>query len=73
MCLTSLHRVIEWVPVFERLPEDDVVKLVTCQPKKGAANVNRAYYSNGKWHGSGSMSGVIAWAEMPAPYRKGEN
>lgn len=59
-----------WISIKEKLPEDNEVKLVTCQPKKGAANVNRAYYSNGMWHGSGSMSGVVAWMEMPEPYKE---
>jgi len=57
-----------WIPVSNRLPSDDEMKLVTCETKKGVKNVNRAYYSEGSWHGSGSMSGVIAWSAMPKPY-----
>lgn len=61
-----------WIPCSERTPETDEVMLVTAQPKKGAPNVNRAYYMNGHWHGSGSMSNVVAWMEMPEPYKEGD-
>ncbi len=60
---------IVWIPVDEDTPKDDGIKLVTCKPKKGEPNVNRAYYDGQFWHGSGSMSGVTAWAEPPQPYR----
>lgn len=58
-----------WIPVEERLPEDDSMVLVTCQTKKGIRSVNRAYCDGAFWHGSGSMSGVIAWRPLPDPYR----
>ena len=57
-----------WIPVENKLPRDDDIALVTCETKKGVRSVNRAYYFNGSWHGSGSMSGVIAWAPLPKPY-----
>lgn len=53
-----------WILASEQLPTDDEVKLVTCQTKKGVRTWNRAYYSNGSWSGSGSMSNVIAWKDM---------
>lgn len=59
----------KWIPEKERLPENDEMVLVTCITKKGVRSVNRAYYSSGFWHGSGSMSGVIAWMPLPEPYR----
>ena len=58
-----------WISVEERLPEDDRMVLVTCQTKKGIRSVNRAYCDGAFWHGSGSMSGVIAWRPLPEPYR----
>ena len=60
----------EWIPVAKRLPETNKMMLVTCKPKKGDANVNRAYYDGQFWHGSGSMSGVIAWMPLPEPYKE---
>lgn len=59
---------MKWIPVTERLPEDDSLKLVSCCTKKGFKSVNRAYYWRGAWHGSGSMSGVEAWMDLPEPY-----
>ena len=58
-----------WIPVEERLPEDEEMVLVTCQTKTGRKSVNRAWYGEGFWHGIGSMSGVIAWRALPEPYQ----
>lgn len=46
------------------LPDDDALKVVICRTQKGVLSWNRAYYAWGSWHGSGSMSGVIAWANL---------
>lgn len=59
-----------WIPVVHCLPEEGEMVLVTCKTQKGLKTVNRAYHSDGFWHGSGSMSNVIAWMPMPAPYDK---
>lgn len=66
--IARFSRDSDWIPVGERLPEDDNMVLVTCQTKKGTRNVNRAYCDGTFWHGSGSMSGVIAWMPLPKPY-----
>ena len=58
-----------WIPVKERLPEDESMMLVTCQTKAGIRTVNRAWYGGGFWHGTGSMSEVVAWMPLPEPYR----
>lgn len=58
----------EWIPVTDRLPEDDRMVLVSCKTKKGVKSVNRAYYNGAYWCGNGSMSGVEAWMELPEPY-----
>lgn len=71
-CLAALQeeqRKHQWIPVAERLPDQDDMVLVTCRTKKGMLSVNRAYLSNGFWHGSGTMSGVIAWMLLPEPYQ----
>lgn len=60
----------EWIPCSERLPDNDDIMLVSCRTKKGVNSVNRAYYADGFWHGSGSMSGVTAWMLLPEPYTK---
>lgn len=59
------------IPVEERLPEDEEMVLVTCQTKTGRKSVNRAWYGEGFWHGTGSMSGVIVWRALPEPYQPG--
>ncbi|WP_024852897.1 DUF551 domain-containing protein [Mediterraneibacter gnavus] len=59
-----------WIPVSEKLPEDERMVLVTCQTKKGIRSTNRAYYDGKFWHGSGSMSGVTAWQPLPEPYKE---
>ena len=61
---------LKWIPTMNMLPEDDAMCLVTCRTQKGVLSVNRAYYLNGSWHGSGSMSGVIAWMPLPEPYKE---
>lgn len=68
---TNVGSKSDWIPCGERLPEDDRMVLVTCQTKRGIRGVNRAYYDGMFWHGSGSMSRVIAWQPLPEPY-KGE-
>lgn len=67
-----MKSVFEWIKVSEGLPKDDKIMLVTCQTKKGLKNINRAYYDKDSksWHGSGSMSGVIAWADIQ-PFEDG--
>ena len=64
---------MKWIPCSERLPDNDEMMLVSCRTKKGVSSVNRAYYLNGFWHGSGSMSGVTAWMPLPTPYEEETN
>ena len=63
------HTPAGWIPVEEKLPEDDDMVVITCRTKKGVRSVNRAYYDGIFWHGIGSMSGVVAWMPLPEPYR----
>lgn len=59
-----------WISVEDSLPDSDEMMLVSCRTKKGISTVNRAYFSDGFWHGSGSMSGVVAWMPLPKPYEE---
>jgi hypothetical protein len=58
----------KWIPVKERLPEDEKVMLVSCETKKGVKSTNIAYYSGGYWNGRGNTSGITAWMPLPEPY-----
>ena len=59
-----------WIPVAESLPPAGQYVAVTCQPKRGGQNWNRAYIDPlGHWHGNVSMAPVIAWMPIE-PYRK---
>lgn len=53
----------KWVK--DELPNVNERVIVCCKTKKGVKSINLAYYSNGYWHGQGSMSGVIAWMPLP--------
>lgn len=64
------YRQTRWIPVTIRVPETDEMMLVSCRSKKGVSSVNRAYYADGTWHGSGSMSGVTAWMPLPKAYEE---
>ena len=66
----NAYKQTRWIPVTVRVPETDEMMLVSCRSKKGVSSVNRAYYADGTWHGSGSMSGVTAWMPLPAPYQE---
>ena len=51
----------------ETPPDDDDQKLVITEKKDGRRCINIGYYVEGtkSWHGSGSMSKVIAWSDLP--------
>ena len=63
----------QWKPVNDEMPPEGEMVLVTCCTKKGVRSVNRAYYMDGAWHGSGSMSGVTAWMPLPIPFEEEDN
>lgn len=62
--MNAVSVTLQFVSAEERLPDDDSLKIVICRTQKGVIGWNRAYYSGGFWHGNGSMSGVIAWADL---------
>ena len=60
----------QWIPCSEKLPEDDMSKVVTL----ANGNAEVGYYSNGDWWCVGDKftlenQTVIAWMPLPKPYR----
>ena len=64
-------RVIEWIPVREKLPESCKPVLVTIQhgPTDDEVAISE-YWSDGSGWGWTINDLVIAWAELPDPYKK---
>lgn len=60
---------VGWIPVEERLPEDERMVLVTYMTKSGIPSVDRARFDGKYWRGSGFMGRVIAWRPIPEPYK----
>lgn len=58
-----------WIPVSERLPEDDTTVLVSCKTRIGTTFVRTGYYIYGSWHLN--CEGVTAWRPLPKPYKEG--
>ena len=50
-----------WIPVSERMPENEEIMAVRCVTQKGVVTWNRAWYDGQFWHGSGSFAGVTHW------------
>lgn len=58
-----------WIPVSERLPEDDTTVLVSCKTRSGTTFVRAGYCIYGSWHLN--CEGVTAWRPLPEPYKEG--
>ena len=62
---------MQWIPTKYERPKSGELVLVTTKTQKGIRSVNRAYCDEqGFWHGSGSMSNVVAWMPLPEPYQE---
>ena len=57
-----------WIPVSERLPEDDTTVLVSCKTSRGTTFVRTGYCINGSWHLN--CYGATAWRPLPEPYKE---
>ena len=57
---------VKWIPVSERLPENNVWVNGTME-HYGKRTTAPVFYSNGSWC---SEFPVIAWSELPAPYER---
>lgn len=62
-------RVICWIPVEERLPDNTRHVLVSVKYAKGVDSIRIAYWHNQEWQGA-IVGKVLAWAELPEPYKK---
>lgn len=58
-----------WIPVSERLPEDDTTVLVSCKTRSGTTFVRTGYCIYGSWHLN--CEGVTAWRPLPEQYKEG--
>lgn len=63
-----------WIPTSERLPDNDRAVLVTLKWAEDdyEVAVGEYWHNSTASHGWGSFEGhVIAWHELPTPYREG--
>ena len=61
----------KWIPVTERLPENDEKVLCQTVTKKGQINMVIGFYDFERWC-CGMNSNVIAWMPLPELYEEGE-
>ena len=59
-----------WIPVTERLPENDEKVLCCTMTKKGLPNIVIGYHYENGW-ACGMNNNVVAWMPLPEPW-KGE-
>ena len=63
------YQMIAWTPVEERLPDNTRQVLVSVNYAEGVDSVRIAYWHNQEWQGA-IVGKVLAWAELPEPYKK---
>ena len=71
MAIKALEQT-RWIPVSERLPEEDDKEYLVTMYSGGVYDVDTSYF----WHldnglSEWSMQGVIAWQPLPEPYKEG--
>lgn len=63
-----MNETITWIPVAERLPDDDCGVLLCADDENGGQCVDQAYHDGDCWRwgfGGRVSEEVIAWAEWP--------
>ena len=61
-----------WIPVTDRVPDNEQYVLCTTLTKKGLRNLVIGYYADGRWC-CGMNSNVIAWMPLPEPWKGEDN
>ena len=67
---TGAPTVNTWIPVKERLPEEDTWVFITFVDEL-SSGISIAYYNGNSWHGNiEKYDTVIAWMPLPEPYKE---
>ena len=77
--LKQLKEQTRWIPVSERLPEEDGQYLITVKYKHVNDSYEDVYAEQGEWYDGrwdmfcfghcGEVEEIIAWMPLPAPYK----
>ena len=65
MAISALENNGKWIPVSERLPDEDTVVYLACCDDGYVASI---MYSGGRWLIDGNN--IIAWMPLPEPYKE---
>ena len=69
---TDGNKIAEWIPVSERLPEEDGWYLVTVQGYETVTDVSLYSADGCAWGDVSTKQKVIAWQPLPTPYKGGD-
>ena len=74
MAINALEQTA-WIPTRDRKPAKAGQYLVTKQQKTGELQRATAHYNPtfDEWSGNGNFGKVLAWMELPAPYKEDTN
>ena len=77
--LIEKNKDYEWIPVSERLPEEDGQYLITVKYKHVNDSYDDVYAEHGEWYDGrwdmfyfahcGEVEDIIAWQPLPEPYK----